>query len=348
MPIQYNNQFLCELTREEFFIFFADLGIGHGKSKEIYQAMYALELIDLQDIFKKNKKLDVAKLSLNFLAHSQHMSKDGSTKLLITTAQTQSFEAVKMPIKNENSERITLCVSSQVGCALDCSFCVTGTLGLKRNLKTWEIVEQVLLANSLNAEEHVSNVVFMGMGEPFYNYENVKKATQILSDDMGLKIAPKRITVSTAGVVPKILAWAKEGKTNLAVSLIAADDDKRSKLMSINQKYPLSELMQSIDYYTQKTGKKVLCEYILIKDETDTDLDIKNLVLLLKNRACKLNVIPYNESKTFQFKRPSYEKIMNFAESLRSNGIVSTVRWSHAGDVNAACGQLSAQEKNVD
>lgn len=340
MPIQYQNTYLCDLSRDALIDFFAEQGVGSGTAKAIFKSLYEKPLSELKALFASNKQLNVAQLNLNLPNYSETKAQDASQKLLLHLPDSQAIEAVRMPIANQSSHRVTACVSSQVGCALDCSFCITGTLGLKRNLKTWEIIEQVLLMNQLYPQQPVSNVVFMGMGEPFYNYDAIKKATEILSDDMGLKIARKRITVSTAGVVPKILSWAEEGKTNLAVSLISAIQEKRSQLMSINDKHPLSELLQSIQSYTHSTGKKVLCEYILIKDLTDGPEDVEALAQSLEGLNVTVNVIPYNENKIFAYRRPSKERILQFRDDLRQKGIFATIRWSYGGDINAACGQL--------
>ncbi|MCI5071833.1 23S rRNA (adenine(2503)-C(2))-methyltransferase RlmN [bacterium] len=344
MPIHYKNTYLCDLSKDEFMAFFAQQGLGSGAAKDMFKALYQQPLNDLKILFTKNKHLDEKQLKIDLPEHKTTVAQDQSTKFLINMSHKEAVEAVRMPIINQSSQRTTACVSSQVGCALDCSFCITGTLGLKRNLKTWEVIEQVLLMNQRYPQQPVSNVVFMGMGEPFYNYNAIKRAAEILSDHMGLNIARKRITVSTAGVVPKILSWAKEGQTNLAVSLISAIQEKRSQLMSINDRYPLSELLQSIESYTQSTGKKVLCEYILIKDLTDGQEDIEALAHRLKSLNVTVNLIPYNENKSFAYQRPSKQRILKFRDDLRQKGIFATIRWSYGHDIGAACGQL---KKNI-
>ncbi|HMQ10983.1 MAG TPA: 23S rRNA (adenine(2503)-C(2))-methyltransferase RlmN [Oligoflexia bacterium] len=343
MPITYHQQALCALSKQELIDYFAQYGVGSGTAKAIFQNLYQKPLQDLQAIFKQHKQLDENQLSIVLHKHARQGAQDKSHKFLIHLNDREAIEAVRMPIENRQSTRVTACVSSQVGCALDCSFCMTGTLDLKRNLQAWEIVEQVLLMNQVHPENRVSNVVFMGMGEPFYNYEAVKKAIEIMTDDLGLKLARKRITVSTAGVVPRILDWAQEGKTNLAISLICALDEKRSQLMSINERYPLNDLLSSIAHYNQKTGKKVLCEYILIENVTDGSEDVAALVKAMQGLDVTLNLIPYNENNAFVFKRPSKANILAFRDKLRQAGLFATIRWSYGADVAAACGQLKVQ-----
>lgn len=264
-------------------------------------------------------------------------SGDGSRKLLFRNDEG-SFESVIIP----HARRSTVCVSSQMGCALDCAFCLTGLLTLKRNLRPWEIVEQVLQAKRLCDGETPSNVVFMGMGEPLLNFDAVRDAVEILSSPYGLGIARAKITVSTAGYVPNILRWAKEVGTHLAVSIIAATDEKRSMLMSINRRFPLDELWATIDAYTELTGKRVLCEYLLIRDLTDTDEDVAALAEKAKGRAVTLNLIPYNENDRMPYRRPGVARVEEFKRAMIARGVFTTVRWSHGGDIGAACGQLSA------
>lgn len=304
-------------------------------AQRVFQKLYQSPVFSLEDL-KIEKKLKANFFgAYDFSQNTPHVlnSTDGSQKLLFKGR----YESVRMPIK----KRITVCVSSQSGCAMACDFCVTGKMGLKRSLKAHEIVEQVLEAWKLNPQEKITNVVFMGMGEPFMNKAAVIDAIDILSSDHGLKIAKRKITVSTVGVVPEIVEWANRGKTHLAISLIVANDEKRSKLMPINQKYPLKTLKEAVMYYGKKTNQEVLLEVILIEGLTDTKQDAKDLIDFVKGLNVKVNLIPYNENTSFTHKRPPTEKLFEFRDLLIKNKIFSTLRWSYGRDVSAACGQLA-------
>ncbi|MCB0307990.1 MAG: 23S rRNA (adenine(2503)-C(2))-methyltransferase RlmN [Bdellovibrionales bacterium] len=272
-------------------------------------------------------------LSLNL--QQRINSQDGSQKFVFLSSRGK-FETVWIPFKN----RITLCVSSQVGCALDCGFCLTGLLPFKGNLEPWEMVDQLLQTQNLMGQK-VTNVVFMGMGEPLLNFENAKRAVEILTCPYGLSIAKSKITVSTAGYIPGILRWGREVGTNLAVSVIAASHEKRNRLMPINAQFPLDALVRAIHEYTLITRKKVFCEYLLIDGLTDSFQDAKALAKWFKKMNVTINLIPYNENHQFNYKRPPKERVDQFKSWLHEEGILSTVRWSHGSDIGAACGQLS-------
>ena len=237
------------------------------------------------------------------------------------------------------AKRKTVCISTQIGCALRCRFCATGMMGLKRNLTAGEIVEQVLSIIK-DSNENITNIVVMGMGEPFHNYDNVMKAINIFSDENGLSIARKRITISTAGIVPAIKRYADEGnKANLSISLNAVSDEKRKKLMPIGRTYPINDLISSVRYYTKKANKKVTFEYILIDGINDSVEDANKLAKLTGDISCKINLIPFNPIGN-KYNRPSDEKIDKFFRVLSSSNIQVNLRWSKGEDINAACGQL--------
>ncbi len=262
-------------------------------------------------------------------------SSDGSLKLVFTLKGSEKIHAVYIPKKN----RVTLCLSCQIGCALDCGFCLTGLLEFKGNFSCEDILSQIQWANDLFANK-VTNVVLMGMGEPFYNLTEVSKAVRELMNYKTFNIAPRKITVSTAGVIDGIDYWAKHFRTSLAVSVIAANDQKRGQLMSINKQYPLKDLVQAIERYTLKTNKKVFCEYIMIEGLTDQDDDLTSLHELFKGLRVSINLIPYNENSVFGFKRSSQDTILNFRKRLMDMGLFATIRYSAGQDVYAACGQL--------
>jgi 23S rRNA (adenine2503-C2)-methyltransferase len=272
--------------------------------------------------------------------------KEDSIKALITLEDKEKIEAVLM----RHGDRNTVCVSSQVGCPLACGFCVTGKSGFKRNLEDWEIIEQVLLfARYLKKEGvKVSNIVFMGMGEPFLNYDNVLAAIRILNDKDGFGLGARHFSISTVGIIEGIKKLALEPlQINLAVSLHAPNDTLRQKLMPISQKYGISEIMESIKKYISKTRRRVMFEYIMIKNVNDSDKEAHELVGLLKGTLCFVNLISCNANGGFYPSEP--ERIKKFKEILETNGIAVTSRWRYGDDINAACGQLVAgQEEKRD
>ncbi len=269
-------------------------------------------------------------------------SRDNKTsKALITLEDGNKIETVLM---RHEGERHTVCVSSQVGCPLACTFCATGKLGLKRNLTSDEIVEQVLLWNrvlkQLGEEDRVTNVVYMGMGEPFLNYTNVLKSVRLLNDKQGFNIAARKISISTSGIAPKIKKFAEEKmQINLALSLHAPNDELRSQLMPINTHFPLSEVMQAIDYYIKKTNRKVMCEYLMIAGVNDSLEQARQLVKLLKNKLVMVNLIAYNPTNAY---RPVKSKsIKIFKDYLAEAGLEVSQRFTFGQDIKAACGQLA-------
>ena len=265
-------------------------------------------------------------------------SEGGTIKALITLSDGLKIESVLMRYEDG---RNTVCVSSQVGCPLGCAFCATGAMGFKRNLKVDEIVEQVLLFSRFlkKYDQKVSNAVFMGMGEPFLNYENVILAIRTLNDPKKLNLGARRISVSTAGIPEFIRKYAADlPECNLAISLHAATQALRSKLMPINNAYSLSKVMEAVDYYIALTSRKVMLEYILIEGVNDTQQDTHDLAALAADRLVHVNLIPYNP--TGVFKSPSRESLENFRTTLKSLGISVTQRFRFGTDISAACGQL--------
>lgn len=265
---------------------------------------------------------------------------DGTTKLLLKYADGQEAEAVII----RDRGKITYCLSTQIGCPLGCTFCMTGAMGFKRHLTAGEIVAQFLLAQKhLQPGEAVGNIVLMGMGEPLLNYDNTLKAMRIITSELGPGLAARRITLSTAGIVPKIYQLADEDiKLKLAISLHAATNEKRNLLVPLNKKYPLEQLLPAAEAFARQRKRRVTFEYILIEEVNDTPQDAMLLAKKVASIPCKINLIPYNPTPFAPYKRPSLERINRFREILYPRTPAVTVRFSKGGEVEAACGQLAA------
>ncbi len=275
----------------------------------------------------------------------KNTSKNKSVKALVSLSDGEEIETVLI---RQKDKRNTVCVSSQVGCALACEFCATGALGFRRNLSSEEIVEQVIFwSRYLKAEkkdEKVDNIVFMGMGEPFLNYAEFIKAAKFLNNPETLNIGSRRMSVSTAGITEGIKKLAGEKmQINLAISLHAANDNLRRDLMPIAQKYKLHEILKTVDNYITKTGRRVMFEYLMIKDANDSDKDAHELIKLMTQPLYMVNLIPYNP--TGRFKPSSRERIEKFKRILEEAGVAVTVRLSFGSDISAACGQLRGKKK---
>ena len=264
-----------------------------------------------------------------------------TAKFLFQTQSNHLIESVSM-IEND---RHTICLSSQVGCAVDCDFCATGKMGFKKNLSSGEIIDQLLFIKK-NIKIPITNIVFMGMGEPFLNYKNVIKAADLIHDSKALNFGSNRITISTAGVLPKIDQWINDKiPYNLAISLNGANNTIREKIMPINRKWPIEDLIASSKVYNKLNRKKITFEYVLIDKINDSVSDAHELASLLKNSSCKLNIIPFNEIGT-EYKRPSNSTINYFVDTLKAvqKGFKVLVRWSNGVDIDAGCGQLAIKE----
>ena len=266
---------------------------------------------------------------------------DQSVKFLFRTEDDHFIESVSMIDGN----RHTICISSQIGCALDCSFCETGKMGLNRNLSTGEIVDQLLFIKELISKP-ITNVVFMGMGEPFHNYDNVINACNIFHSPFGCNLSASRITISTAGMLPQIKKFIKEkNKYKLAISLNASTDLIRNKIMPINKKWSIEELINAGKQFSKLKNRQVMFEYVLLKGINDSIDDAYSLSNLLKGISCKLNIIPYNETGS-EFQRTEIKKIEAFTKILYDNrdGYRILIRWSKGQDIAAGCGQLATQK----
>lgn len=276
------------------------------------------------------------------------LSKDGTRKFLVKMADGQTVETVAIPAR----DRLTLCVSSQVGCAVGCTFCHTATQGLKRHLKTSEVVLQyITIQNWLNqnaASEKLTNIVYMGQGEPLHNYENMKKATQIFMTEKGLGLGQRRITLSTSGLVPAIEKLAVDfPPVNIAISLHSARNNIRTELMPINKVYDLEKLFTAIKQIPLKAHRRITYEYLLIDGVNDSMEDVVALGDLLNSKESKINLIPFNEFPGSKYKRPSEQKIMWFLDQMIKRGFTCTIRTTKGSDILAACGQLKSEFEKI-
>lgn len=265
-------------------------------------------------------------------------SVDGTTKFLLRLADGKQIESVFIP----DTPAQTFCISSQVGCAMRCGFCLTGKMGMDRNLTAGEIAGQVrVLARELRMLDSRFNIVLMGMGEPLHNYENTMQALRVLADEHGLAVNPRRVTLSTVGVLPALERLATEPlMPNLAISLHATTEDQRDMLVPINRKYGLKELLDACRRFPVKRRERITFEYVMLKDVNDSAEDARRLVRLLNGIRGKVNLLPLNEAAGIPYERPSDERVNRFARILADHGVTVSVRKSRGRDIRAACGQL--------
>lgn len=273
-------------------------------------------------------------------------STDGTCKMRLQTSDGRSIETVLIP----DGEKMTQCISSQVGCALDCRFCATGRLGLTRNLRAGEIVDQVYLAKAFLAKERpdqrITNLVYMGMGEPLHNFDSVMRSLYILTHDLGAGMSHRRITVSTVGLVPGIRKLGEqELRPNLAVSLNASCNEVRDEVMPINKKYPIEVLLQTLREFPLEKRRRITFEYVLLAGVNDSEQDAQRVARLLKDFRCKLNLIPFNPHSGAPYKRPSTEAVQRFQNLVKELGVATYLRTPRGDDISAACGQLANANK---
>jgi 23S rRNA (adenine2503-C2)-methyltransferase len=332
---------LKSLSKDGIFQFIKSRGLPGYRAAQFIHWIYKKNASDVNDITEFSKELrnalnDVAFISnLNLLERLK--SKDGTEKYLFGLEDRETIESVLIPEENRN----TLCISSQVGCAMGCRFCMTARCGFIRNLKSYEIVDQIISVNRIISPEKVTNIVFMGMGEPLANFEQVDEALRRIITFIG--ISKRRITLSTSGIVPGIKLLAeKDPEINLAISLNATTDKLRDQVMPINRKYPISTLMDACRRYPLKPGRRITFEYIMMNDLNDSRADAARLVKLLKGIRCKVNLIPLNPFHGSDLSRPPDERILDFQQVLLENRIRAFIRESRGQDILAACGQLRA------
>ena len=333
-----------ELKLEELIAFLENQNIPSFRAKQIHEWLWKKRAVNfnemtslslaLRDLLEKNFCLNAVKI------HKAERSNDGTIKYSLKLHDNKLVEGVLIPSK----KRLTACVSSQVGCSLSCTFCATGTLKLERNLNYAEIYDQIFILNEealLNFGKPLSNIVYMGMGEPLLNYENLLKSIELVSSKNGLSMSPKRITVSTAGIAKMIKKLADdEVRFNLAISLHSSDDKKREEIMPINKSINLEELKESIKYFFEKTGTRITYEYILFKEINDSLDDAHELVKFCRSTPCKVNLIEYNSIDNMPFQKASNNKTEKFIKFLNEKNIIVNLRKSKGKDINAACGQL--------
>jgi len=325
------------------------IGMGEKKfrAKQIYEWLWKKGVKSFEDMTNLSKSLrELLVENFEILPITEDLSQvsdDGTIKTRFRLFDGHLMEAVLIPVPRDN--RFTVCVSSQVGCSLTCSFCATGRMKLKRNLEPGEIYDQVQMINEKCLETYnhpLTNIVYMGMGEPLLAYRNVMKSIDLITSPEGMNMSPKRITVSTAGIAKMIKKLADdEVKFNLALSLHAADDVKRNEIMPINESNNLAILTDALDYFYQNTKNKITFEYIAFQNFNDSIDDAKNLLKLCKRIPAKVNVIEYNPIDNAPFVKADAHKIDKFAQYLRKNNVAITVRRSRGKDIDAACGQLA-------
>lgn len=334
---------------EEIRVYFQEKKLPKFRFKQFEDAIYKNSISNFDDItvFPKHLREDLkSKFSISELILVEAKKQANTVKFVFKTNDNNFIETVLM---KHNDGRRTVCVSCQVFCAVGCTFCATGANTFKRSLNAEEIVEQVLFVNRylLKENERTTNIVFMGMGEPFLTYDSVVDSIKILNDQDKLGIGARHITVSTSGVIPRIYDYINLGiQTRLAISLHAPNDKLRSELMPINKKYPLKELIEATDKFSEVTNKRVSFEYVLIDSVNDTLENANQLVELLKGKLAHVNLLIYNPHEFSKFKRPKIEKVRAFKKVLDENGIEVSIRKSMGDDISGACGQLSGKRHN--
>lgn len=340
---------LYDLTLEELEIRFSELGLPRYRARQVFHWAYQQLAGRYEEMTVLPKSLrtelpDSLEMSRLEIVHSIETDDGQTRKLLFRTFDGELLETVLMYYP----ERTTVCVSCQVGCAVGCTFCATGMMGLKRNLSAGEMVGQVIEATR-EARMHnrsLTNIVMMGMGEPFHNYDEVMKMVRILHDPHGMNFGSRRTTLSTSGLIPFIDRLAHEPfQVKLAVSLHAPNDDLRNQLVPLNRRYPVGALIAACRRYVETTGRRVTFEYALIQDVNDSDEIAVELATLLRGLLCHVNVIPLNPTPATPFKRPSPQRIERFAGVIQQHGIPATVRYSRGVDITAACGQLRTEHE---
>jgi 23S rRNA (adenine2503-C2)-methyltransferase len=340
-------------TREDLTGLMAEMGEKPYRAIQLYDAIYRRRLPALDQMTELPRSLRASlgerALVTRTLVEQVFVSRDGTRRLLLRLADGCEVEAVFMPERH----RDTICISSQVGCPLACDFCMTGVLGLKRNMTVGEILSQVVVAlNEVygpgSEPPHGTNIVIMGMGEPLLNYDEVIKAVRLLTDSRGMDVTDRRITLSTAGIVPRIYDLAKESvRPRLAISLTAATDELRNRLFPINRKYPLAELIEACRLYPLGDRERLTFEYVMLKEVNDSDRDARELVRLLNRVRAKVNLIPHNPAPELPYASSDMDRIIQFQSILIRSGLAAFIRRPRGQDISAACGQLAARHQIV-
>ncbi len=344
---------LLGLPRAELEGFVADrLGAKPFRARQLMKWIYrrgAADFAAMSDLAKdfRAQLETVARISVPEIVTEQ-VSNDGTRKWMLRMDEAQGIETVYIP----EPARGTLCISSQVGCAMDCSFCATAQQGFNRNLSVAEIVGQVWLAHrelsaSSSGGHRITNIVFMGMGEPLANYRNVVPAMRIFMDDLGYDLSRRRVTLSTSGLVPQIYKLAEECNVALAVSLHAPNDALRNQLVPINRRHPIAELLSACWHYIERqNGRSITFEYVMLDGINDRPEHARELARLMRGRPAKLNLIPFNAYPGTQYRRSEAAVIVRFRDILNEHGVIATIRKTRGDDIDAACGQLAGQVKD--
>ncbi len=339
---------LLDLDRAGLVDFFTARGEKAFRATQLMKWVYGQGITDFERMTNISKALRAELLATASLAMptvvADNLSADGSRKWLLQMADGNCIETVFIP----EAERGTLCVSSQVGCMLNCSFCSTATQGFNRNLSTGEIIAQLWVAahalgQTADGERRISNVVMMGMGEPLLNYDNVVRAMRIMLDDYGYGLSKRRITLSTAGVVPALKRLREDCDVSLAVSLHAPDDLLRNELVPLNRKYPINELLAACREYVGEGRRRVTFEYVMLAGVNDSDAHARQLVRQLQGVPAKVNLIPFNPFPETRYQRSSNNRIHRFFDILNGAGVVTITRKTRGDDIDAACGQLAGE-----
>ncbi len=336
---------LKALSKQELASFVKESGLPEFRAKQLLHWIYEKRVESIQEITEFSKELRERLAEKAYISNLEMLERntagDGTGKFLFGLEDGESIESVIIP----EEERLTLCISSQAGCAMRCKFCLTGTMGLKRNLLPHEIVDQIISVGRMIGPRKITNIVFMGMGEPLANFDNVAEALWRITGDM--KISPKRITLSTSGIAPKLSELAiKAPKVKLAVSLNATTDALRDSIMPVNRTYPLKRLLDACREYPLPRGRKITFEYVLLKGVNDTPQDAKRLIHLLKGIQSKVNLIPFNPYPGSEFEQPDEKSVLEFQNILLHAHITAMIRKSKGQDISAACGQLKARYRD--
>ena len=341
---------LRSLRRDEVDALVARLGEKPYRARQIFRWLHqkgAASLDEMTDLPAALRARLGAESRLEALSRAEERrSTDGTIKWTWRTADGKLVESVYMP----EPGRKTLCLSTQAGCAVGCTFCMTGTMGLSRNLTSGEILDQVASANRRLLElgegsgpRPLTNLVFMGMGEPLHNYDNVKAAIDVLLSEDGPNFSNRHVTVSTAGVVPQMRRFGEETDVKLAVSLNATTDEVRSAIMPLNRRWPIADLLAACRDFPMKKGRRITFEYVLLGGVNDSDEDATRLSRLVKGIPAKVNLIPYNENPGLGFRAPEPERVESFRDRLVGANVTAVIRRNRGRDIAAACGQLAAE-----
>ena len=315
------------------------------RAKQVYEWLWknsAVSFEEMTNLSKKTRELLNSNFVINSIKiNSQQKSKDGTIKIAFGLFDGNVVEGVLIP----NSDRMTACISSQVGCALACKFCATGQFGFIRNMNFDEIYDQVVIISKTALDNYkipLSNIVYMGMGEPMLNYKNVMKSVEIITSADGLAMSPQRITVSTVGIAAKIKQLGDDNvKFNLALSLHTANNKKRNSILPVNEQNSLEKLIEVLKYFHSKTNKRITIEYILFKNFNDSLSDAKELAVFCKNFPVKINIIEYNTVEGSGFSKADNEKMNEFVDFMKNKNLIVNIRKSRGKDIDAACGQLA-------